>query len=75
MANDEEKPKKGVAGKNTGAKARAAIRKAKARGATTKTIAEATNRDDSTIQGIASGEIKNPPSDLADNVAKAKSED
>lgn len=68
-----KKSQKGVAGINTGAKARKAIRKAKKRSATNESIARATNRDPSTIQQIESGSIKNPPSNLIKNVAKAKS--
>ena len=66
------KPKKGVAGKNTGGKARAAIKAKKRAGATTKQIARAAKRSPSTISGIASGKIKNPPKNLAGNVRKAK---
>lgn len=72
-AKKKAAPKKGVAGKGTGPKARAAIRKAKARGATNKTIGAVTNRDEKTIAGIAAGDIKNPPSDLAPRVSKARS--
>jgi len=68
----EEKPEKGTAGKNTGTAARKAIEKAKGRGATAESIGKATNRDESTITQIAAGSIKNPPADLAGNVAKAK---
>lgn len=66
------KPKKGVAGKNTGKSARAAIRAARARGATTADIARAANRSASTISQIESGEIENPPANLAANVRKAR---
>jgi len=66
------KPMKGVAGKKTGGKARAAIKAQKKKGSTTKQIAAATRRDPSTISDIASGEIKNPPKNLAANVKKAK---
>ena len=60
-----KKPKKGVAGKNTGASARKAISKAKAKGSTTKDIAKATNRDPSTVAAIEAGTIKNPPKNLS----------
>lgn len=63
---------KGVAGKNTGSKARAAIRKAQSAGATLKSIGVATNRSASTISQIASGEIKNPPKTLVSKISKAK---
>lgn len=66
------KPKKGVAGKNTGRSARAAIRAARNRGATTADIARAARRSESTILKIESGEISNPPANLDDNVRKAK---
>ena len=65
-------PRKGVAGKSTGGKARAAIRSAKKRGATNASIGRATKRSASTIAQIASGDIKNPPKGLAANVRKAK---
>jgi len=67
------KPKKGVAGKHTGAKTRKAISAAKKRGATTKQIARAGMRSVSTINNIASGNIKNPPRNLAAKIRKAKS--
>jgi len=72
MAKKASKPKKGVAGKNTGAKARKAIRKQVKKGSTLKQIGTATGRDDGTIGRIESGEIKNPPADLAAKVSKAK---
>ncbi len=65
-------PKKGVAGRGTGGAARKAISSAKKRGATTKSIAKAAGRKASTINQIASGNIKNPPRNLAKNVRKAK---
>ena len=65
-------PKKGVAGKSTGGAARSAIRAAKSRGATNASIGRATGRSASTISSIASGDIKNPPRNLAANVRKAK---
>ncbi len=66
-------PKKGVAGRGTGGTARKAIRAAKKRGASTPAIARAARRKPSTINNIASGNIKNPPKNLAKNVRKAKS--
>lgn len=69
----EDKPKKGIAGEDTGDKSRKAIKKAKARGATDASIGKAANRDESTIGQIERGSIKNPPEDLAGNVKKAKS--
>ena len=65
-------PRKGVAGKNTGATARKAINSAIKRGASLKSIGKAARRDPSTISDIKRGEIKNPPSNLAKNVRKAK---
>lgn len=78
MANNKSekntgKPQKGVAGENTGGKARKAIKKAKARSATNTSIGKAVNRDPDTIRQIESGRIENPPADLAGNVAKARS--
>lgn len=66
------KPKKGVAGKNTGSKTRKAIAAKKKSGSTTKQIAKAAMRSDSVISAIASGEIKNPPANLAAKISKAK---
>lgn len=66
------KPKKGVAGKNTGGKTRAAISRKQKAGATVKQIARAAMRKPSTINNIASGNIKNPPRDLAGKIAKTK---
>ena len=65
-------PKKGVAGKGTGPKTRAAIKAAQKKGSTIKQIASAARRDPSTISAIASGEIKNPPANLAGLIKKAK---
>ena len=70
MAN--KKPKKGVAGKNTGTAARKAISAARKRGSTTQDIARAARRDDSTISAIETGVVKNPPKNLAAAVRKAK---
>jgi DNA-binding XRE family transcriptional regulator len=71
--NDMAKaPKKGVAGKKTGGAARKAIKAAKKRGCTTEQIAKAARRDPSTINEIENGGIKNPPANLAKNVAKCK---
>jgi len=66
------KPKKGTAGHGTGGTARKAISAAKSRGASTKSIARAAGRKPSTINNIASGNIRNPPRNLAKNVRKAK---
>ncbi len=65
-------PKKGVAGKGTGTTARKAIAKARKKGSTTKDIAKSARRDESTISAIEAGVIKNPPANLAKNVAKSK---
>ncbi len=73
MPEESQKPEKGVAGENTGPKARAAIKKAKNRGATNETIGRAANRDPDTVKQIESGRIENPPADVAGKVAKAKS--
>ena len=73
MAEKDKKSQKGVAGENTGGEARREIKKAKSRGATNESIGKATNRDEDTIRNIASGNIKNPPSNLVDNIKKAKS--
>ena len=67
-----KKPMKGVAGKGTGAAARKAIATKKKGGCTTAQIARAARRDPSTILAIASGEIKNPPANLAGNIRKLK---
>lgn len=69
----DDKPQKGVAGEDTGGKARQAIKKAKDRSATNETIGAATNRSASTIGQIHAGTIKNPPADLHGKVKKAKS--
>lgn len=66
------KSKKGVPGKNTGPAARRAIREAEKRGLTLEQIARASNRSASTISQIKNGEIKNPPSNLAEKIRKAK---
>ena len=66
------KPKKGVAGKNTGSATRKAISAKKRAGSTTKQIARAANRSTSTIGNIATGNIKNPPKNLAGKIRKAK---
>ena len=65
-------PKKGVAGNKTGGKARKAIAAKKKAGSTTKQIASAAKRSESVISAIASGEIKNPPANVASNIKKAK---
>jgi predicted transcriptional regulator len=65
-------PKKGVAGNKTGAKTRAAIKKAESKGSTQKQIAKAAMRNPSTISDIKTGEIKNPPANLAAKISKAK---
>ena len=65
-------PKKGVAGKKTGGAARKAISARTKAGSTTKQIARAANRSESTISGIKSGAIKNPPKNLAGKIRKAK---
>ena len=65
-------PKKGVAGKKTGAKTRKAIDKAQAKGSTNKQIARAAGRSESVISAIDNGTIKNPPANLAGKIAKAK---
>jgi len=64
-------PRKGVAGKRTGGTARKAIRAKLKCGATIKSIATAAHRSPSTISGIKSGAIKNPPRNLAGNVRRA----
>lgn len=60
-----DKPKKGVAGKNTGAKTRKAIEYAENKGFTQEQIARAANRSVSVISAIKSGEIANPPSNVS----------
>lgn len=65
-------PKKGVAGKKTGASTRKAISNRKKAGSSTKQIARAAMRSESTINNIASGNIKNPPRNLASKIRKAK---
>ena len=66
------KPKKGVAGKNTGAAARKAIDAKQKQGLTNKQIGAAAKRSPGVISAIDRGVIKNPPSNLAGNVRKAK---
>ena len=67
-----KKPKKGVPGTKTGAAARKAIRAKVKSGCSLAEIGNMANRDASTISAILSGEIKNPPANLAGNVRKAK---
>ena len=62
--------KKGVAGKNTGAKTRKAIKDAQKKGCTLAEIGRAANRDPSVISDIKRGEIKNPPSNVATAIQK-----
>ena len=72
MARKAPAPKKGIAGKNTGGKTRLAITDKMKAGSTTKQIARAAMRSTSTINNIASGNIKNPPRNLAGKIRKAK---
>lgn len=65
-------PKKGVAGKNTGSAARKAINAKQKQGLTNKEIGKAAKRSPGVISAIDKGVIKNPPSNLAGNVRKAK---
>ena len=65
-------PRKGVAGKKTGATTRKAIRSAQKRGCSLKKIGKASGRSGSTISGISSGAIKNPPKNLAKMIRGAK---
>jgi len=65
-------PRKGVAGKNTGGATRKAIASKKRAGASVKQIASAAMRKPSTINNIASGNIKNPPKNLVGKIRKAK---
>jgi predicted transcriptional regulator len=67
-----KKPQKGVAGKNTGASTRKAIRAKEKQGITQVDIAKAAMRDPSVISDISKGKIKNPPSNLAAKIRKAK---
>jgi len=67
-----KKPQKGVAGKNTGAAARKAIDEKQKKGLTNEQIGKAAKRSPGVISAIDRGVIKNPPSDLAGNVRKAK---
>lgn len=68
----EKKPKKGVAGKNTGGKTKKAINKKLKQGATQSDIARSADRDPSVISDIRKDKIKNPPSNLAGKIAKTK---
>ena len=68
----QHKPMKGTPGKGTGATARKAIRAAEKRGCTQAQIGTAAKRSASTISGIKSGTIRNPPRNLAANVRKSK---
>lgn len=70
--NKKHHNKKGVAGKGTGSSARAAIQKAIDGGHTLEEIGRAAGRDASTISAIRSGEIKNPPPELADAIRRLK---
>jgi hypothetical protein len=72
VAAKKTSSKKGASVKGEGAKARKAISKARKSGATTKNIAAAANRDDSTIALIENGTIKNTPKGLASKISKAK---
>ena len=62
---DAEQPQKGVAGEGTGADTRAAIRAKLEQGFTHEDIANDIGRDVSIIGKILSGEVANPPYDLA----------
>lgn len=66
----KKKPKKGVAGKNTGAAARKAIITAQKKGMTLEEIGNIANRSASVISAIKTGEIKNPPRNVASNIRK-----
>ena len=70
---DSKSKKKGASVSGEGGKARAAIRAARSKGASTESIARAAGRDDSTILAIENGTIRNTPSGLAARIAKAKS--
>lgn len=67
----KKKPMKGTVGKNTGGKTRAAIKAAQSKGCTLKQIAKGSNRSVDTISAINSGDIKNPPSNVAASIVKA----
>jgi hypothetical protein len=67
-----KKPMKGTAGKKTGGAARKAIRAKVSKGCTMAEIGKMAKRSPGTISAILSGEIKNPPKNLAGNVRKAK---
>lgn len=70
MAAKKKAPKKGVAGKGTGAAARSAIRTAQAKGMSLEQIGNIANRSESVISAIKSGDIKNPPRNVASNIRK-----
>lgn len=74
MAKDTKKAskKKGSSVKGEGDKARKAISKARKVGSTTKDIARAASRDDSTIRAIETGVVKNTPKGLSAKISKAK---
>ena len=72
MAKAKKSSKKGASVKGEGGKARKAIAKARKGGATTKDIARAAMRDDSTIALIENGTIKNTPKGLSGKISKAK---
>jgi len=73
MAEKEKKPMKGDIGKNTGSEARSLINKAQKKGMSNSDIAKKTNRDETTISSIDTGEIKNPPESLIPKLRKAAS--
>ena len=64
--------KKGMAGKNTGPKAKKAIKVKRKQGATLDRIAKAAKRSVDTISDIQSGKIKNPPSDVVKRIRALK---
>lgn len=72
MAKANKSSKKGASVKGEGAKARKAIAKARKAGSTTKNIATAAMRDDSTIRAIETGVVKNTPKGLATKISKSK---
>jgi hypothetical protein len=61
---------KGSVGKKTGGDTRKAIRSAQKAGMSLAQIGRAAGRDASTISGILSGAIKNPPGGLATTIRK-----
>lgn len=67
----KEAPKKGVAGKGTGAATRKAIADAQKAGCSLQDIASRANRSASTLSQIKAGTIFNPPADLAKTVQDA----